>query len=1188
MAEGYEQFYRTWCYSGRSVSGADGWKIRAKSEKLALPEAEGLADLANYWSPTEFSREFVPGRRLALFRRTEDCVLANGVPVPGLVGGRGGVSFEHVVVGLPKGFSAFDAVKLWRASFWQTQDGDFAPQLTQLACDGASAWTGFQPAQSVPGEGDSAVIMELLNRSEIVSWSSFMLRACLAAATGAVDKVFVAGTDDSIARLLFVALYCLPERFRRQLTFSTHENPKATKGVQIVGVTTFEGGETDFPRFCYDGRYCAINTLNGNKSENLATSIFADSAIQWLLAGQFGFLENVRRGFDALDPLDNPGIGELELLTQNPPLGDGAPLESEGCLNLLRSPAIGRAMLRDRAELVAIMNLAHSDEGFKNSVVGQLSTWLPKHATASNEFPSALAGIALEQIQAGNVFEEVAGLADFCRGVEGNLELPFWERLLMLCQAWVNQGDGSNANLLGIDTRIRLIEVWHHWHQVPEQFAGDPFGEVFSAWLQVAPLDLWVVLNSSLKDNLKQLTLNLWLNVKNTGEFQAVIKQSRDDQTCRDQLVRQLAGLFKVRPDVFRGFPASLAVLGLEELRMENDFSKVTCLADLAREVSPMMEIRFWEELLVACEAGITRPETGQTLLPELNTRIGVIERWERHTKGKEGVLKGVIAGAWLRVGPQELPPVLSSGLSAELKLESFRLCLTGTLPIDQPTGEQIIGLVSKNLKLTRGVFFGIPQWQRGAAIVRVPEICWTKLLESQTEKLSLTDLLDDGLVETVAFWVNKVPNAVPSPMRALFSFGQFFKSPGAFQTVGNLAPELLSPDFWTRRTDRTAAAAGAVDKLLNRGDLADFERALEWFGDRKLTNSPVDFLELAYTRMQSNAVKCRDASLQRLLEVLGLVLKEWKNPSSRKEKGATSEPVVNKLAAEEYAALGRIGMRYLPGSSLLKSPTGQQVVQLLQTQSHILGPMQNAWAEQLQSLLEVQELINSNTELAPEKKGELIRTLAEAYSAMSRPEDQEVRDWIHRLLLEWSQQQPKLVLAILTKFTHSVYKSQKHLFLNSFISPFRQGLTTLERKRRDGLIASEFVRWYFNDGEKLFENDSELVKGWLTDFLRELSDESRTKTDKDLRLVVKCSEDTIKRWREMSGYQERWWQTRAAKLILAFALVVMLLAAVLFGIIGYKIYPWLKHITHGDKEGNPPTATNTSTVNPQKSNPGK
>ena len=872
MAEGYEQFYRTWCYSGRSVSGADGWKIRAKSEKLALPEAEGLADLANYWSPTEFSREFLPGRRLALFRRPEDCVLANGVPVAGLVGGRGGVSFEHVVVGLPKDFSAFDAIKLWRASIWQIQDGGFAPQLPKFAWDRDSDWTGFQPAQSVPGQGDSAVVMELLNRSEVVAWSSYMLRACLAAATGAVDKVFIAGTDDSIARLLFVAMYCLPERFRKNLTFSTHENPKATKGVQIVGVTTFEGAETDLPRFCYDGRYCAINIYNGNKSENLVSSTFADSAIQWILAGQFGLLENVRRGFDALDPADNPGVGELELLAQNPPLGDGAPVESEGCLKLLGSPAIGHAMLRDQAKLVAIMDLARSDEGFRNSVVGQLSSWLPKHFTASKEFPAALADIALELLQAGKLFEAVAWLTAFCRGVDGNLELPFWERLLLLCQAWVNQGAGSKATLPAIDTRLRLIEVWHHWHQVPEQLAGDPFGEVVSCWLQVAPQDLRAVLNSTLKDNLKQLTLNLWLNVKTPVEFQVVIKELRDDKTYCDLLTGLLAGLFKVRPDAFRGFPDLLAVVGLEELRGGCNLACVPWLADLAREVSPMLEARFWEELLVACEAGISRPETGQTLLPELNTRIGVIERWERHTKGKEGVLKGVIAGAWLRVGPQELPPVLSSGLSAELKLESFRLCLTGTLPIDQPTGEQIIGLVSKNLKLTRGIFLGIPQWQRGAAIVRVPEICWTKLLESQTEKLSLADFLDDGLVETVAFWDKQVPKAVPPQMHALFSFGQFFKSPGAFQTVGNLAPELLRSDFWTRRTDRTAAATSAVDKLLNRGDLADFERALEWFGDRKLTNSHVVFLELGYARMQSNAVKCRDASLQRLLEVLGLV----------------------------------------------------------------------------------------------------------------------------------------------------------------------------------------------------------------------------------------------------------------------------------------------------------------------------
>jgi hypothetical protein len=1152
MAEGYEQFYRTWCYSGRSVSGADGWKIRAKSEKLALPEAEGLADLANYWSPTEFSREFLPGRRLALFRRPEDCVLANGVPVAGLVGGRGGVSFEHVVVGLPKGFSAFDAIKLWRASIWQIQDGGFAPQLPKFAWDRDSDWTGFQPAQSVPGEGDSAVVMELLNRSEVVSWSSYMLRACLAAATGAVDKVFIAGTDDSIARLLFIALYCLPERFRRNLTFSTHENPKATKGVQIVGVTTFEGGETDFPRFCYDGRYCAINTFNGNKSETLAISIFADSAIQWLLAGQFGLLENVRRGFDALDSADNPDVGELELLAQNPPLGDDAPLDTEGYLKLLGSPAIGHAMLCNRAELIAIMNLARNEEGFKDSVVGQLSTWLPKHVTASKEFPSALADIALEQIQAGKLFEEVTWLAEFCRGVDGNLELPFWERLMLLFQARLNQGAGSKSPLPALDTRLRLIEVWHHWHQLPEQFAGDPFGEVVSSWLQVASRDLSAVLNSSLKDNLKQLTLTLWLNVKNPGEFQAVIKELRDDNNYRDLLTGHLAGLFKVRPDALRAFPASLAVVGVEEIRVDSIFSKVTWLADLARDVSPMLNVHFWEELLVVCETLVSRPETGQPLFPKLETRIEVMERWERHTKGKAGILKGVIAGTWLRVGPQELLLVLISGLSTELQLESVRLCLTGTQPINQPMGDQIIGLIGNNRKLTKDVFFGIPQWQRGATIARVPEMCWMKLLESQTAQLQLGDFLDDGIVETVAFWVNRVPKAVPPPMRALFSFGQFFKSPGAFQTVGTIAPELLHPDFWTRRYDRTAAATGAVDKLLNRGDLADFERALESFGDRRLTNSPVDFLELAYVRVQNNAVKCRDASLQRLLEVLGLILQEWKTPASRKDNGTSSEAIANKLTAEEYAVLGRVGMRYLPGSSLLKSPTGQQVIELLHAQSHLLGPMQNAWVQKIYTLFQVCN--------ATEFQSEMIETLAKAYLALDKEADTDIRAEINAMLLKLVAEKPTALQLALVAFVNSVYASNENLFLKGFMPGLMDNLIKLERGNESGAVAEKFVLFCIEGcfltgtNGNFADRRSQEMAIWLDRFSKSLTSKSMKRVNQS---AQKWEESSRNRWYQVSGYKEKWWQTRNAKRVLWFFIgVVLLLIVIVFG----SVYLWHKH----------------------------
>ncbi|MEI6421568.1 MAG: hypothetical protein WCP55_05065 [Lentisphaerota bacterium] len=243
MGDGYEQFYRTWCYSGRSVSGADGWKVRAKSDGLPLPEAEGMGDLASYWCPTEFSRETPPGRRLALFRRQNDSVLVHGAPVAGLVGGRGGVSFEHGVVGLPKGVSALEAVRLWRSPAWRVEDGSFSPKLERFAWDVVARGPFFQvqPGGASSRAGDDGVALEILNRGDVMPWGAYVIRACLAAADGTVEKVFLAGKDDTIVRLLFLAFYCLPERLRSKLTFSTHENPKATKGVQIVGVTAFEG-----------------------------------------------------------------------------------------------------------------------------------------------------------------------------------------------------------------------------------------------------------------------------------------------------------------------------------------------------------------------------------------------------------------------------------------------------------------------------------------------------------------------------------------------------------------------------------------------------------------------------------------------------------------------------------------------------------------------------------------------------------------------------------------------------------------------------------------------------------------------------------------------------------------------------------------------------------------------------------
>ena len=1116
MGNGYEQFYRTWCYSGRSVSGADGWKVRAKSDGLPLPEAEGMGDLASYWCPTEFSRETPPGRRLALFRRQNDSVLVHGAPVAGLVGGRGGVSFEHGVVGLPKGVSALEAVRLWRSPAWRVEDGSFSPKLERFAWHAVARGPDF-PVQSggaSGGDGDDGVALGILNRGDVMPWAAYVLRACLAATDGTVDKVFLAGKDDTIVRLLFLAFYCLPEQLRSRLTFSTHENPKATKGVQIVGVTTFEGEEADLPRHCYEGKYCALNTYSGDKTESLRTSLFAETAIQWILYGQYGLLAAVRTNFDALAPADNPGAAELDLLAEHAPIGGEAPAGTEGLLKLCGSAAIGHAKLRDRNEFSSMIRVARDDNNVKEGLVAQFSKWLPSHGAAVEELPKRMSESGFDGLREGESFADLAWLGEF-GGRLGNCEQKYWEGLLVKCHGAVGEATFFPA----LQTRIGLIGRWEKWHRL-DHGRGDAFSEVVEKWLQVQPQELGVVLSSELREDLRREAVRLWLRSGIPDSFRKVVEGARKIGVFRDQMVAQLKGLVKEQSNALNGFSQQLAGMGLSDLKLRCGFDHVQWLGNLAGEAGQGKESEFWEQLLANCAVGASRPELGNSFVPDLETRISLLERWEKTGKaGQNERLQG-LAEAWLRGTPQEVVKVIESGLSVSLKVTGLRLCFGRSAPVESREAGTILNLVCKEAALTKAVFFEMPGWQAGTAVKRVPEDCFRVLLACQDEQMRLADLLGERTLEAVEFWNRNAPKAVPLRMRARLSFGEYAKNPGSFRQATALDPELRNPEFWRREEDREEAVSGALDRVLSRGELGDFERALDWFGEKKWASSSAELIRMSYNRIAAKSVHCRDVGLDRVLTILGLVLREGKESrSGAGGAGQNADGVPSEMGEAEFDALGRLAMRYLPGSSLLKSSAGRWLLGALHAQWQLLAPLQQEWVQKLRSLTEVQDLLGSEAKLEHEKVGELIGSLANAYTAMGKAEDKEVREWINGLLLQWVEQEPKKASSILFQFMNKVYETHEELFLDHFITPFRHGLVGLEKAKGNGLVATEFVLWCYNDRvQGVFGRRSGLVDGWLREFLNGMSKGSRARTDKNLRQVVKPSPETLGRWRRESG----------------------------------------------------------------------
>jgi hypothetical protein len=156
--------------------------------------------------------------------------------------------------------------------------------------------------------------------------------------------------------------------------------------------------------------------------------------------------------------------------------------------------------------------------------------------------------------------------------------------------------------------------------------------------------------------------------------------------------------------------------------------------------------------------------------------------------------------------------------------------------------------------------------------------------------------------------------------MSAIFSFGEYLKNPSS---VAGPVSELLSPDFWSRESDKETIDE-AIDRLLTRWTLQDYERALEWFGEGQLAPSQRDLIRLSHRRAASGCV-CRDHVLNDVLASLDAFLGECEDPRSLAGTVAPADGVpLTGLTDVEIANLGKIVHLYLPIGSLIKTATGQ------------------------------------------------------------------------------------------------------------------------------------------------------------------------------------------------------------------------------------------------------------------------
>ncbi|MEI8372631.1 MAG: hypothetical protein WCJ35_07335 [Planctomycetota bacterium] len=254
-----KQFYYTSCRTGKSVSGASGFQVRAVSPSLTSDQARMALRYASYalpagTVPSEATQTMAPVR-LSLLRTADlglilcHAVCAGKDPMTG----RYGNFFAHLLVDVPMDMGVGRAIGSWGSPFWRRVDDDRGVELPEI---------------SQIGEGT------LLNNSKLAAFASekgnrdlltFVLTAILA--TKPDQRIVVAATPEDVAICVYAATRALPHGLLDALTFSTYENEPLSCSARLIGTCWADLQKGDLPSSCYSGTCVGYNPGSGKKTD---------------------------------------------------------------------------------------------------------------------------------------------------------------------------------------------------------------------------------------------------------------------------------------------------------------------------------------------------------------------------------------------------------------------------------------------------------------------------------------------------------------------------------------------------------------------------------------------------------------------------------------------------------------------------------------------------------------------------------------------------------------------------------------------------------------------------------------------------------------------------------------------------------------------------------------------------------
>lgn len=236
-------------------------------------------------------------------REHAESILVHKVYVRQEGGDRGGVFFTHLLSRLPQDLSAADALALWgNTSFWHTSDKSLDAMRTDLE---------EVPREKLWPQRPVFTWHSARDRGLVKAYLPFLLQAFLEKyapprppaqhqpgtsrrfwRSGATsmrpdrqaqngektrrEKIYIAAADRDVALLTHALVHCLPEQFRKTLTFSTYEYNPETAPVEIVGICWLDHRTEqnashipDLPASIHPSEQLVLNCYHPHKSSPL-------------------------------------------------------------------------------------------------------------------------------------------------------------------------------------------------------------------------------------------------------------------------------------------------------------------------------------------------------------------------------------------------------------------------------------------------------------------------------------------------------------------------------------------------------------------------------------------------------------------------------------------------------------------------------------------------------------------------------------------------------------------------------------------------------------------------------------------------------------------------------------------------------------------------------------------------------